>query len=44
MNNLLPDFIIFLISMSPVVELRGAIPIGYYVFKRDIFEVLSVCV
>lgn len=34
----------FLISMVPVIELRGAIPIGYYVFDLPIWPVVIVSI
>ncbi len=34
----------FLISMLPVVELRGAIPIGYYLFDLPIWPVVVLSV
>ncbi len=34
----------FLISMVPIVELRGAIPIGLYVFELDVVPVVILSV
>ena len=37
-------FLTFLISMVPVIELRGAIPVGLYAFELDVIPVVILSV
>ncbi len=37
-------FIVLLISMLPIVELRGAIPVGYYTLGLDIWPVTIISI
>lgn len=41
---MLPYFLTFLISMVPIIELRGAIPIGLYAFELDVIPVVILSV
>jgi len=46
--NLLKDLphelIVFLISATPVIEVRGAVPIAFLYFKMPVFNTLLLCV
>lgn len=37
-------FLVFLVSMVPIVELRGAVPIGTGFFELNPWATLAVCI
>ncbi len=44
MSPLLKYVCVFFISMIPIVELRGAVPIGITVFGLNFFATLGICI
>jgi len=43
-HQLAPELIVVLVTMVPIVELRGALPIGYNLLGLPLLEVLLLCI